>query len=148
MTSKHFPDSFFRVVTKGLYVKDGKILLAKEAPELSNEWELPGGGLGHGEDPRLGLARELKEELNFDVTFISEQPVYVWTNRFEGCRGMDWYYSTVLAYKIDLANLDFTPTKECVGIRLFSPEELLQLEDLYHQSHKLREIFKLSDFSR
>ena len=145
MHSKDFPDSFFRTVTKGLYVKDGKILLVKEAPHLANKWELPGGGIGHGEDPREALVREVKEELNLDVTYVSEQPVYVWTNRFEGCRGMDWYYSVVLAYKMELANLDFTPTEEVVDLQLFSKEELTTL-DLYHQSHKLREIFNPADF--
>ena len=126
-------------------MKDGKILLVKEAPHLANKWELPGGGIGHGEDPREALVREVKEELNLDVTYVSEQPVYVWTNRFEGCRGMDWYYSVVLAYKMELANLDFTPTEEVVDLQLFSKEELTTL-DLYHQSHKLREIFNPADF--
>jgi len=146
MNSKDFPDCFFRVVTKALYVRDGKILLTKEAPELSNQWELPGGGLDHGEDPRDGLIREIKEELNLDVTNISEYPTYVWTNKFEGCRAMDWYYSMVLAYTIDLKNLDFIPTQECTEIRMFTLDELQNLKDLYHQSHKLREIFKVSDF--
>jgi 8-oxo-dGTP diphosphatase len=146
MKSNYFPESFFRVVTKALYVRNGKILLTKEAPELSNQWELPGGGLDHGENPKDGLIREIREELGLEVTSVSEYPVYVWTNRFEGCRGMDWYYSVVLAYKIDLKNLDFTPTEECTEIRLFSIDELKNLGDLYHQSHKLREIFKASDF--
>lgn len=145
--SKDFPLCFYRTVVKGLYVKDDKILLTKEAPHLADKWELPGGGLDFGEDPRKGLIREIKEELNLDVTLISPQPVYVWTNRFEGCRNMDWYYSVVLAYRIDLANLDFVPTKECVALELFSVEGLQKLgDDLYHQSHTLREIFNPADF--
>lgn len=149
MTSKDFPDCFYRTVVKGLFVKDGKVLLVKEAPDLADKWELPGGGLGFGEDPHTGLIREIKEELNLEVTAVSKQPTYVWTNRFEGCRGMDWYYSVVLAYQIDLANLDFVPTKECVEIKLFSPDELTDLGDeLYHQSHKLRELFNPADFQK
>lgn len=149
MTSKDFPDCFHRTVVKGLFVKGDKILLVKEAPNLADKWELPGGGLGFGEEPHAGLVREIKEELNLDVTSVSKQPVYVWTNRFEGCRGMEFYYSVVLAYQIDLANLDFMPTKEVVAVKLFSLDELKDLgDDLYHQSHKLREIFDLADFKK
>ncbi len=147
MKSKDFPECFYRTVVKGLFVKDGKILLVKEAPDLADKWELPGGGLGFGEDPHKGLVREIKEEMNLEVTSVSKQPVYVWVNKFEGCRDMDWYYSVVLAYSIDLANLDFVPTEECVDIKLFSRDDLKNLgDDLYHQSHKLLEIFNPADF--
>lgn len=149
MISKDFPECFHRTVVKGLYVKDDKILLVKEAPDLADKWELPGGGLGFGEDPHAGLIREIKEELNLEVTSVSKQPVYVWTNRFEGCRGMEFYYSVVLAYQIDLANLDFVPTKEVVAVKLFSLDELKDLnDDLYHQSRKLWEIFNPADFEK
>ena len=148
MMSKDFPDCFHRTVVKGIFVKDGKILLAKEAPNLADKWELPGGGLGFGEDPHEGLKREIQEEMNLKVTSISKQPIYVWTNRFEGCRGMNWYYSVVLAYKIDLENLDFAPTKEIVAIDLFTADDLKKLgDDLYHQSHTVREIFDPADFA-
>lgn len=148
--SKDFPACFHRLVVKGLYVRDGKVLLTKEAPHLGDAWELPGGGLDHGEDPREGLIREIKEELNLDVTGISKQPVYVWIHRFEGCRNMDWYYSVVLAYKIDLANIDFTPTEECLAIDLFDVPGLKALkavDDLYHQSHSLIDIFNPADIA-
>lgn len=32
-------------------------------------WDLPGGGIDHGEDIRTGIARELREELNFTGNF-------------------------------------------------------------------------------
>ena len=147
MNSSDFPDSFYRTVVKALYVKDGKILFAKEAPHLADKWELPGGGLDFGEDPREGLTREIKEELNLDVTSVSEHPVYVWMNRFEGCRDMDWYYSVVLAYRIELANLDFSPTEDMVELKFFSTDELRELgKNVYHQSRKLIEIFNPDDF--
>ncbi len=149
--SKDFPACFHRLVVKALYVRDGKVLMTKEAPHLGNAWELPGGGLDHGEDPREGLIREIKEELNLDVTAISKQPVYVWTHRFEGCRNMDWYYSVVLAYKIELAHTNFEPTEECLAIDLFDLDGLKGLKeanDLYHQSHPLLDIYKPEDIER
>lgn len=45
---------------------DGRLLLCRFAPgyttDLEGMWTLPGGGLDHGEDPRVGALRELAEE--------------------------------------------------------------------------------------
>lgn len=146
MKSKHFPDNFYRVSVKGLCVQDGKILLVKESANLSGKWELPGGGLDFGEDPRTGLEREVEEEMGLDVVSVSEQPVYVWTARFENRRDMDWYYSVVLGYQVTFADLHFTPTDECEDIAFFSKQELQSL-DIFHQSAKLRDIFNPSHFA-
>lgn len=94
----------------------------------------------------MGLEREIEEEMKLDVISVSEQPVYVWTARFENRRGMDWYYSVVLGYRIQFANLDFTPTKECEDIGFFNKEELQSL-DMFHQSAPLRDLFNPKDFT-
>lgn len=143
--SKNFPDSFFRVSVKGLCVKDGKILLVKEPKKISGQWELPGGGLDFGEDIREGLRREIEEETGLRIKSISEKPLYVWTWRFENKRGMDWYYSFVLAYKIELENFLFRPSDECEEIGFFSKEELEVIE-LRCQTNGLKEFFDPSDF--
>ncbi len=67
----------YRISVKAI-VKDetGRILLARER---SGEWELPGGGLDHGEDPKQGLARELAEEIGCSVDWMGEQPAAFWT---------------------------------------------------------------------
>ena len=145
MHSKDFPDSFYRVSVKGIYVQGDKVLLVKEPLELSGQWELPGGGLDFGEDPKVGLEREVEEEMKLDVVSVSDQPIYVWTDRFENRRNMDWYYSVVLGYKIEFANLDFTPTEECEDIGLFTKEELQTL-DIFHQSAHLKKVFSHADF--
>lgn len=123
----------------------GKVLLIKEPPELSGQWELPGGGLDFGEMPKVGLEREVEEEMKPDVVSVSDQPIYAWTERFENRRGMDWYYSLVLCYRIEFANLNFTPTPECEDIGFFTQEELQTL-DLHHQSANLRTVFDPKDF--
>ncbi len=145
-SSKNFPDSFFRVTVKGLYYKDGKILLVKESDELSGKWEMPGGGLDFGEDIIAGLKREIQEETGLVVTKVSKRPLYVWSWRFEDCRDMDWYYSLVIAYRIELENLDFTPSDECVEMRFFSKEDLQDAE-LYKQTNHLKTIFDPADFT-
>ncbi|WP_165486056.1 NUDIX hydrolase [Frankia sp. Cppng1_Ct_nod] len=47
----------------------GRILLVRAAPSthLSGQWFLPGGGLGFGETPQEGLAREFVEETGLRV---------------------------------------------------------------------------------
>jgi len=44
---------------------DGRVLLSRRRPEqpMGNLWELPGGKVEPGEDPRDALAREISEEL-------------------------------------------------------------------------------------
>lgn len=143
--SPHFPNAFYRVSVKGLCVRDDKILLVKEPKELSGQWELPGGGLDFGEDFKTCLEREVEEEMKLDVISVSDQPVYTWVARFENRRNMDWYYSLVLGYQIEFADLKFTPTPECEDINFFSKAELQSL-DIFHQSETLRQVFNPLDF--
>ena len=103
--SNLFPDSFHRVTIKGLFVKDGKILLIKESPKITGNWELPGGGLDFGEDIQKGFAREIQEEMGLKVSKISKSPLYVWTHKNIARRNLEWYYSFVVAYRIEFAEL-------------------------------------------
>lgn len=143
--SKDFPDSFFRVTVKGLCVRDGKILLFKESKEISGKWELPGGGLDFGEEIQAGLKREVEEESGLKIKSISEKPLYIWTWRFENVRSMDWYYSLVLAYRIEFEDLEFKKSDECEEIKFFSKEDLNNIE-LCKQTNYLKKIFNPEDF--
>jgi ADP-ribose pyrophosphatase YjhB (NUDIX family) len=53
-----------RVAAYAVIVRDGRILLSRLAPRLTDAelWTLPGGGLDHGEDPRDAVVREVFEE--------------------------------------------------------------------------------------
>ncbi len=70
MQHSHFVGT---VAQKAIIERDGKILLCRGKGDTL--WELPGGRLDEDETPQNGLARELKEELDVDVTV--ENPVYI-----------------------------------------------------------------------
>lgn len=57
-------------VTAGVIQRSGLFLIARRAPGKSLEgyWEFPGGKVEAGETHEVCLARELKEELDLDVT--------------------------------------------------------------------------------
>lgn len=50
--------------------RDDKILIAQRKPDSKLEplkWEFPGGKIEFSEDPKECLAREIKEEMDFDI---------------------------------------------------------------------------------
>jgi 8-oxo-dGTP diphosphatase len=57
------------LVAAGIIIERGRVLLTQRKPgtHLAGLWELPGGKVQPGEDPRGALRRELKEELGIDV---------------------------------------------------------------------------------
>lgn len=66
-----YNDSLYRISLKCLIVNDeGRVLVVRENGRGS--WDLPGGGMDHGEDLHMALARELKEEINFTGNFTFE----------------------------------------------------------------------------
>jgi 8-oxo-dGTP pyrophosphatase MutT (NUDIX family) len=55
----------FPVSIKGVVLQDDKVLLLRNERD---EWELPGGKLDLGEDPRGCVIREIAEEVGWTVT--------------------------------------------------------------------------------
>lgn len=73
-------ESLFRVSLKGLILNDaGDVLVVKEAGRPF--WDLPGGGMEHGETLRGALAREMFEETglvgNFQYEIIAVDDPHV-----------------------------------------------------------------------
>lgn len=117
------PNCFYRTSIKALILDDQKRFLL--CLEENGQWELPGGGLDFGEKPHDCLVRELKEEMDIEITYISPRPSYFVTAPI---KNGEWK-SNVL-YETKVKNLDFKPSKECVEFRFFAKEDALK-ENLY-----------------
>jgi len=52
------------ISVKGIVIEDGRVWLRKNQRD---EWELPGGKIDPGEQPKETVVREIKEELDFTV---------------------------------------------------------------------------------
>ena len=57
------------LVAAAVIVEAGRVLVTRRpaGPHLAGAWEVPGGKVEPGEDPRDAVARELREELGIDA---------------------------------------------------------------------------------
>jgi 8-oxo-dGTP diphosphatase len=63
----------FRLAVKAFIVNKDRLLIVKRASDdiqKPNIWEIPGGRLEPGEDPFIGLIREIREETGLYITPI------------------------------------------------------------------------------
>ena len=73
------------VVAVALVDVDGRVLLAQrpEGKAMAGLWEFPGGKIHPGESPEAALIRELKEEIDIDVTEACLAPFTFASHRYE-----------------------------------------------------------------
>lgn len=131
------PNCFYRISIKALVLNEGrnKFLITKEE---DGRWELPGGGLDHGVSPHTDLRREIAEEMGLDIVWIAEHPSYFLTTKASFKK--DTWIANVI-YETKLADLDFTPSEECVEIAFVNPEEADNLS-LFSNVEELTKQFK------
>jgi 8-oxo-dGTP pyrophosphatase MutT (NUDIX family) len=85
-SSSRRTDYLYRISLKCLVKNDkDEVLVVKETGR--DWWDLPGGGMDHGEDLKITLAREMKEEVNMEGDFtyriISvDEPMYLEVHDF------------------------------------------------------------------
>ena len=106
----------------GLVLGDnGRILLARRAQEPDRgKWDLPGGFLSEGEEPRDGLRRELMEEASLDVEPLEFFDVVV--DRYGEDDDSQWTLNLYWTCRV-LRGVP-TPADDVAELRWFAPDEL------------------------
>lgn len=110
-------DYLYRVSLKCLVRNDkGEVLVVKEADR--SWWDLPGGGMDHGESIRTAIAREMAEEANltgdFDFRIIDvDEPKLLDEHSFWQLR---------LVYEVKPQNMNFSPGEDSDEVAFMRPE--------------------------
>lgn len=92
----------------------GRVLLVQQR-HRDGIWTQPGGGLEAGEDPELGLAREVLEETGYRIAIGKLIEVYVDHEKRD----------LVLSYQARIvARIDWAPTDEISDIAFFALDAL------------------------
>jgi 8-oxo-dGTP diphosphatase len=99
----------------------GKILAAQRGPEtsLALKWEFPGGKLEENETEEEGLAREIMEELEVEITIGDRLPLSI--------RDDGWREIQLVPFVCKLATFDIHLT-EHAQMSWLLPEELYSLD--------------------
>lgn len=96
MKLKYIPAAY-RVTVKGLVRdKSERLLFVRER---GGAWDLPGGGLEHGEEIFNALRREFREELRAEIDITAAPPIIIptWHQKFDDP-------VLVVAYEVKLRN--------------------------------------------
>jgi 8-oxo-dGTP pyrophosphatase MutT (NUDIX family) len=114
------PDAFYRVSIK-LFIKNEKDELLVVKDTTTDTWEVPGGGIDHGETIKQTAEREIREELGVELTKFDETPVVVTLGLHPNnyMTLMTYYWGTLSSY-------DFT-LEEKFESKFVDKEEFLNL---------------------
>ena len=126
--SRH-TDYLFRISLKAVVINDeGKILIVKETGR--DWWDIPGGGLDHGESIKEALIRELHEEVGFtgDLTY---EPIDVGEPHVIEHLKM---YQTRVTFLVKPDNFDFQPGVDGDEVQFIEPNEFKESEKWPEQS--------------
>ena len=129
-------ESHYRISIKALiYNKKWEFLLCKEKKWI---WDFPGGWLDHWESVDICLKRELKEEMWLEILNIDKKPKYFITAHKPNSKTRPWISNVF--YEIQVNNLDFTPSDECIEVWFFNFESAWKLNIVANVEEFLKEI--------
>lgn len=121
-----YPNTFYRVSVKAL-IKDeqGRVLVVKEKQDA---WDLPGGGLDHGENIIDGMKREIIEELGIADMVIGDL-LFVKTAYVEHKQNwMIW-----IVYGVELGSTNFQLGDGVTEALFIDPESLSGSQNIFEK---------------
>lgn len=110
----------YRLSVKALVYNDSKdkFLICRHTEGF---WDIPGGGLEHGPDPKEDLSREIFEEMGLILSRIEKKPIYF-------CTGRQFINKDIIianiVFECGLQNFDFVPSKECTEIKFVDQNDM------------------------
>ena len=131
-------DSLFRVSLKAVILDtQGRTLVVKETGR--DWWDMPGGGLNHGETIKEALARELSEEVSLTGDFeykilLAEDPRYLEAHNL---------YQMRITYLLKPVSTNFKAGDDGDEVQ-FVDASLYEKSDLWTE----RQIFKFSQLAK
>ena len=130
-------DYLYRVSFKGLVRNDdGEVLVVKEAGR--DWWDLPGGGMDHGESVRTALAREMHEEVMLTGDF-QYRPIAVDEPGFLQHANV---WQVRIVFEVTPEVMEFAAGEDADEIRFINPNELKESassteRSIYHYAQLL-----------
>jgi len=121
-------DYLFRASLKAVIInKQGHVLVVKETGR--DWWDIPGGGLDHGETIREALARELHEEVSLEGNFdyeaiLVEDPRYLETHNL---------YQMRIIFAVKPESFTFEPGDDGDEVMFVDPEDFKNSELITEQ---------------
>ncbi len=113
------PQNYYRVSVKALVFDDQRRVLVFK--DHAGEWEVPGGGLDHGENYEEGIRRELREEVGAEAAQIGAElfsyPCTTQSGRPKIC----------IVLPVWLSAQELTTSDEVAEARFVTREEFVQL---------------------
>jgi len=122
-----YPNTFYRVSVKAFITNDeNQILVVRENQDW---WDLPGGGLDHGELPQDCLKREIYEELGVKDVQVGEIAYSKTLYLDQKDAWMIW-----IVYKAKLNSSSFTFGDGVTDAKYIDAQELESSENMFERS--------------
>lgn len=114
----------FAIAVKAFIVDNkSRLLILKRASndvQTPGIWEIPGGRLNPGEDPFIGLKREIKEETSLDIKIIRPLTIRYFTRKDKQIITMIIFLCKPIGGRIKLSE----EHSDFFGLNLNIPEEI------------------------
>lgn len=109
-----------KVDTRSVVVRDGRVLLVREATD--GLWTLPGGWADPGESPSQNAEREVREEAGLEVR--ASRLLAVYDRKLRGEETHFFFHVYKLFFHCEILGGELTPSEETPEVAFFDPTGL------------------------